>query len=252
MTSTLPRVDTEPAADGSRRILRSRPLPGGRALLGGVLVGAALVGAVGLARSASTPPVEPVVVAAADIAPGEPLGPHNLSVRELAMPAEVLPGTYADPDALLGTVARGYLEPGELLQPGSVVESTALQRAAAPAMEVSLRIDADRAVEGRLEAGDRVDVLATYGNGLDAVTLVVLADAPVLSVSRADGGVTSSRAVVLTLALEQRPETVALAHAVDNAEVTVVRTTTADTSGAHVEVPYRPPLGVDGSDEGTP
>lgn len=243
MTSVMTSADQRRTTDGgARRLVRARSLPGGRALLGGVLVGVALVGATAIARSSNAPATEPVVVASADIAPGDLLGPHNLSVRHLALPDEVLAATYAAPDALSGTVARSHLAEGEVLQAGSVVESTAAQRAAAPALEVSLRIDADRAVEGRLEAGDRVDVLATYGNGLDAVTFVVLADAPVLSVSRVEGGVASARALVLTLALDERAEAIALAHAVDNADVTVVRTTTADLDASSVAGPYRPPV----------
>jgi Flp pilus assembly protein CpaB len=200
-----------------------------------------MVASIALARSANAPAVESVVVASASIRPGDALGPENLTTRDLTLPGEVLATTYSNPSALEGTVARSHIEAGELLQRGSVVESTATQRAAAPSREVSLRIDSDRAVEGRMEPGDRIDVLATYGNGIDAVTLVVLTDAAVLSVSRSEGGVASARAVVLTLALDSRADTVALAHAVDNADVTVVRTTTATgDANEYDRGPYRP------------
>jgi Flp pilus assembly protein CpaB len=228
-----------------RRIVTPRALPGGRALLGGLLIGVAMVAAVTLSRSVATPDTLPVVVAATAIRPGESLGPHNLLVRQLALPDDLVAGTYADPSALHGTVARSYVDAHEVVQRGSVIEASAAQRAAAPAREVSLRIDADRAVEGRLDAGDRVDVLATYGNGLDALTFVVLADAPVLSVARSEGGVTSSRSIVLTLALAHRADTVALAHAVDNADVTVVRTTTSGGSGHAILAPFRPTVEAD-------
>jgi Flp pilus assembly protein CpaB len=225
---------------GGRRIGRSRGLPGGRALVGGLLIGVSMVAAIALSRSAAAPDTVPVVVATASIRPGETLGPHNLAAVDLALPDQLVAATYADPSSLHGTVARSHLEPDEVLQRGGVVEATAAQRAAAPAREVSLRIDADRAVEGRLEPGDRVDVLATYGNGLDALTFVVLADAPVLSVARSEGGITSARSIVLTLALEHRAETIGLAHAVDNADVTVVRTTTSNRSDQPPDQPFRP------------
>jgi Flp pilus assembly protein CpaB len=234
-----------PALDnghGQRRVGRARRLPGGRALLGGFLVMLATVGAVALSRAAGAPATVPTVVASSPIAPFDPLGPHNLTVVDLALPDDLTAFTYADPASLSGTVSRSYLDVGEMLQRGAVVESTAAQRAAAPSREISLRIDLDRAVEGRLQAGDRVDVLATYGNGVDALTFVVLSDAPVLSAARVEGGVGSARSIVLTLALTDRRDTIALAHAVDNADLTVVRTTTAAGDSTMVP-PFRPNVG---------
>jgi Flp pilus assembly protein CpaB len=224
-----------------RRIGRPRGLPGGRALLGGLLIAVAMVGAVALARASGAPETVPVVVARTALSPWDPLGPQNLAIRHLALPDELIDTTYADPAVLAGTVSRSHLAPGEVLQRGGVVEATAAQRAAAPAREISLRIDLDRAVDGRLEAGDRFDVLATYGNGVEALTFVVLSDVPVLSVARTEGGVASARSLVLTLALEDRLQTLTLAHAVDNADVTVVRTTTSP-SDRHLPdgTPFRP------------
>lgn len=203
-----------------------------------MLVAASMVGAVVLSRAATAPAAVPTVVAAVDLAPGEALGPHNLEVVHLAVPDQVLAATYSDPGALSGTVSRSHVAAGEILQRGGVVESSPAQRNVAPAREVSLRVEVERAADGRLESGDRVDVLATYGNGIDATTFVVLADASVLAADRADGGVASGRSVVLTLALADRADTIALAHAIDNADITIVRTTTA--GHAEAEVPDRP------------
>lgn len=210
-------------------------------MVGALLVTVAMVAAVGLSRASGAPTTEPVLVATSAIAPFDSLGPHNLRVAELALPDEILSATYSDPADLVGTVSRSHLGPGEILHPGDVVESTAAQRAAAPSREVSLRIDHDRAVDGRLEVGDRVDVLATYGNGVDALTFVVLEDVPVLAVASLDSRIGRSGTVVLTLALDLRRDTVALAHAVDNADLTIVRTTTA-TPSPHDRLPppYRP------------
>lgn len=200
----------------------------------------AMVAAVGLSRASGAPATEPVLVALVPIAPYDTLGPHNLQVADLSLPDEILTFTYSNASDLAGTVSRSHVAPGEILHRGDVVESTAAQRAAAPAREVSLRIDHDRAVDGRLETGDRVDVLATYGNGVDALTLVVLADVPVLSVASVDSRIGSSGSVVLTLALEHRSDTVSLAHAVDNADLTVVRTTTANSVDSAPALPFRP------------
>lgn len=247
-TSVLRRPDAprdenghQVATSTRRRIGRPRSLPGGRAIVGGLLVSVAAVGSIALSQASTAPPTVPTVVATQAIAPWDPLGPDNLTIVEMALPDELASSTYADPASLSGTVSRSHLAPGEVLQNGDVVTATAAQRAAAPSREISLRIDLDRAVDGRLEAGDRVDVLATYGNGVDALTFVVLADAPVLSAARSEGGVGSSRTIVLTLALERQSDTIALAHAVDNADVTIVRTTTADGASETTTVlPFRP------------
>lgn len=227
---------TDRAPDGPpttrRRLGPRRGVPSGRAALGGLLVAGSAIGAIALAGAGSGPDVVPVVVADGTIEAGAALGPDSLRVEHMALPAALVDSTYADTRSLEGTVSRSRLVDGELLQPGDVVESTAEQRAAAPAREVSVRLDADRVVGGRVEAGDRVDVLATYGTGVEAVTVVVLADASVLAASSDDDGLGSGRSVVLTLALVDRAQTVALAHAIDVAALNVVRTTTsADDDG---------------------
>lgn len=233
--------DSSPGRSTRRSIPLRRGMPSGRAMVGALLIAIAMVAAVGLSRASGAPATQPVLVASGAIAPFDTLGPHNLSVADLALPDEILDFTYSDPADLVGTVSRSHIAPGEILHPGDVVESTGAQRAAAPAREVSLRIDHDRAVDGRLDTGDRIDVLATYGNGVDALTFVVLADVPVLSVATADSRIGSSGTVVLTLALDRRRDTVALAHAVDNADLTVVRTTTATSDDSDVSTPpFRP------------
>lgn len=204
-----------------------RPLPSGRAVVGGLLVASAALGAVAIATSGSGPATVPVVVADGTIEPGALLGPRSVRLVEMALPAELLASTFDDPAELEGTVSRSRLADGELLQDGDVVAATAAQRAAAPAREFSLRLDAHRVVAGRLDAGDTVDVLATYGNGADATTSVVLGDARVIAVETSDDRIAGSQTVLLTLALDAREDTVALAHAVDAASINVVRTTTA-------------------------
>ena len=222
------------------RMLVPRPkLPGGRAVVGGLLVSVAAVGSLALSGSSEGADTVPVVVASHALDPGTPLGPDVLEVVQMARPEALLQATYDDPSSLRGSVSRSSVEPGELLQRGDVVQSTAAQRAAAPAREIALRLDPDRVVAGRLEDGDTVDVLATYGTGLDAYTVIVLHDASVLAVDRDDDGIGSSRGIVVTLALHERSDTIALAHAIDVATLNVVRTTTA-ASDDSVERAYRP------------
>ncbi|MGY6500311.1 MAG: RcpC/CpaB family pilus assembly protein [Acidimicrobiales bacterium] len=246
-----PPPDLAPPPRQRRPRRRGGSLPSGRALVGGFLIAVAMVASVAVARSGGEPPTIATVVARGTITPGDALGASNLEVVHLALPDHLADRTFPDVDALVGTVARSHLAPGDVLQQGNVVTSTAAQRASAPARELSIRLDADRAVDGRLEAGDRVDLLATYGSGRDATTHVVLSDAPVLSVDGGDGSTIGGRTVVVTLALEDRASTVAVAHAVDNASVTLVRTTTAGPDGA-VEPPYSPAAAARPTDDSSP
>lgn len=234
-------LDPPPDATPPRRSHggRRRAAPSARAVVGGLLVAAAAVGSIAVASSGGEPATIPVVVASAPIEPGRPLGPENLEVAEMALPSQLVESTFDDPAALRGTVSRSRLEPGELLQDGDVVASTAAQRAAAPSRELSLRLDAHRVVAGRLEPGDTVDVLATYGTGRDATTSVVLVDATVLAVETADDRIAGSRTVLLTVALDRRADTIALAHAIDAASINVVRTTTASDDDTD-PVPFSP------------
>jgi Flp pilus assembly protein CpaB len=206
-----------------RRIDRRRPLPGGRAVVGGLLVTLAAVG-VFMAWSARAGDVtRPVVVAAADLRPGEVLGPDDLEVRALDLPAELSDRAYADPRALLGAVALGPLAEGELVQRSAVVEPGASIDGTVPAAELSFAVDADRALDGRLQVGERVDVLATFGTGVEAETDVIVRDAVVLAGTREEGGI-GARRLTLTLGLRDDDDVVALTHAVRAGEVTVVRT----------------------------
>jgi Flp pilus assembly protein CpaB len=227
------------SARPSGRVLTARRrLPSGRAVVGGLLVAIAALGAIVVSTSSSGPTEVRVVVADAAITPGILLGPDVLRVESMALPDALLDGTFDDTEELIGTVARSTLAPGELLQSGDVVESTAAQRSAAPAREMSLHLESTRIGGGELESGDRIDVIATYGTGDDAFTTVVLRDAPVVVVRSTDDAIGAARGVTLTLGLESRRDTVALAHAIDVAQISVVRTTTAQPDDEGVE-PFR-------------
>lgn len=223
------------------QLRRGSRLPSGRALVGGLLVALATIGAIVLSGSSEDAAIS-VVVAAKTIEAGTPLNAEVLEVVHMVLPEELVHNTFGQVDSLKGTVARSHLEPGDILQRGGTIAATAAQRLAAPTREVSLRLDADRVVDGNLENGDRIDVLATYGTGSGAYTVVVLTDAAVLAVRNLDSSLGASRSVVLTLALESRADTVALAHASDVANVTVVRTTTAERDVEVLE-PFRPQSG---------
>jgi len=71
---------TGAAPTGARQIRRRRSLPGSRAVVGGLLVAAAAVGAFGTYAAASDGPSDSVVVLTRDVGPGERLDAEDLAV----------------------------------------------------------------------------------------------------------------------------------------------------------------------------
>jgi Flp pilus assembly protein CpaB len=92
---------------------------------------------------------------------------------------------------------------------------------------MSIPIDPSRAVGGRLDAGDRVDVLFA---GQEAVSIIV-ADAPVLAVdARGRGGIgESSSPFTVTIAVTPRQSQL-VAAAVADGDISLARTTGATSA----------------------
>ena len=100
--------------------------------------------------------------------------------------------------------------------------------------ELSLPIERARALGGTLVAGELVDVLVTYGSGSDAATLVVARGASVVHIDDAkrSSSVGSSGDLSLELALTTPEEVLAVTHASQAGDVTIVRATGAAAAGA--------------------
>ena len=139
---------------------------------------------------------------------------------------------YADTGRAFGAGSRvagattlGPLAAGELVQAGALVRS----EGGAGNRELSIPIDAARAVAGTLRSGERIDLIVTYGAGSSGTTEVVLRQALVIDVSRPGTGLASKAAMVLTLSVPTEADTVAVARALGTGELLVVR---APASGA--------------------
>lgn len=239
VASAPPHAPVDPARSTARRTGRRRGAPSGRAVVGGLLVAVAAVAAFVTQRSGGRPPAATVVVAAAPLPVGHRLGPGDLAVRPATLPADVLDGTYASVDDLVGAVTLAPFGPGDLVQ------GTQVRADAPPAPELSIAVERPQALDGDLRPGELVDVLATYGSGSDASTVVVARQARVEAVQSSTGGLGGSGALVLTLAPGTDGEMLELAHAAQVAALTVVRST-GSTPGTRVTGPG-PSLAVDGS-----
>jgi hypothetical protein len=232
---------TAAAAGGSaasRRISRRRTLPGGRAVLGALLVALAVVGVVATHLSATATPRDRYLVAAAAVPAGTFLGDAAMvrtTFRQVAvdLPAELAARAVHvdDAETLVGRRVLAALEPGDLL----LASGLAAAGEEPGTSTFTFAVPADAAVGGALTVGDRVDVLATAGTGNDATTAYVIRAAP-LSSATATGGGLGGDVLRLTVELARQADVQALAHALATAEVVVVRSPDA-TSPA--PAPYR-------------
>ena len=213
-----------------RTIRRPGALPSGRALLGGLLVTVAAVGVFGAYAGAQQAPTRQVVVADVDLPAGHRLTAADLRLEAADLPASTLASTHATVESLVGSVTLAPLGADELVQ-GSAVRSPDVE--GEPVHEFSFPVERDRAVDGDLRAGERIDLLATYGSGTDAYTVVLARGATVTAIDASSRStLTSGGSLVLTVALGSADQVLDVAHASQVASLTVVRATLADDDGA--------------------
>ena len=208
--------------------------PSGRAVVGGLLVAIAAVGAFVLA---TPPPPAAIryVVAAHAVDPGTRLSTADLTTVSVDLPPEQAALAFTEPSTLVGATSLGPLARGQLVQ------APALARAPLSPFEVSLSIDADRALDGHLASGEHVAVLATYGSGPEAVTLTVASTALVERLSRPTGLAVGTKDVV-TLGLQAEADVDAVVHAARAGELTLVRTDSATPGLAYQPALLADPL----------
>jgi Flp pilus assembly protein CpaB len=226
----------QPGARARRTVTRRGALPTGRAVVGGFLVAVAALGIFVAYERAAEGPTTSYVVARRDLPVGSKLTADDLTSLRMELPAVVVRNAaFRAEDALVGATTVGPIRKGELVQAGDVVKS----RTAADDLEVSFEIDAAHALAGTLRSGERVDVLATFGAGGDTYTVTVVRSALVLDASHGRGALASDDSLVVTVAVPTTDAALAVTHAVNAGDVTLVRTTKA-TSGPAGET-YRAP-----------
>lgn len=232
MAEAGPLVERESAVSNghtSVRVARRRVAPGGRALVGGLLVAAAAVGFYAAYTGAGGAASTPVVVAARDLAPGTRLALTDLAAEAADLPPAVQSRSFTDPAVLVGATLVSALHAGELVQASSVVA-----KASGPAArELTFAVARD-AIPPSLEAGEPVDVFATFGSGADALTVPVVGGVTLVGLEPGRGRFGETSAATLTVALDRPADVVALAHAVSLAKLIVVRATGAPSLPSHL------------------
>jgi Flp pilus assembly protein CpaB len=237
----------EGAAGATRAVRRARSLPGGRAVVGALLVAAAAVGVFAAYLNATAEPDTRYLVARRTVEPGTRLdGTHTLTETFESRAIDLDPGLAAravpleEAESLLGRLVIVPLEAGDLLLRSSIVADGGV----ASAHKLSFAVDRAAALAGALRAGERIDVLATYGAGDSAFTAYVVRGVPLVAVSGEPGsaglGGGSGGPLVLTVAVTAPEDVQALAHAVATADIVVTRSTVNEGDPTPAPAPYVP------------
>lgn len=189
-------------------------------MIGGLLMAVAAVGTFVAWQQAAGGPESSYVVAARAIPPGQRLAPDDFQLAPMTLDRAAAAGAFSDVEAVTGRVSLGPIGQGELVQSAQV--SDVPYGDAGSLVEVSFALPRDRAVDGRLRSGDRVDVFVTDGDRTHAV----LEHVPVvMATDAASSSAVPTGDVMVTVGLEDPADRGDLIHAVRVGEVTLVRST---------------------------
>jgi Flp pilus assembly protein CpaB len=237
MTRPSDGITATDAREGPpRRVVTRVPgVPGGRAVVGGLLIALAGVGTFVSWQRASGTPDQSYAVADRALEPGEPVTSDAIRFVPIDLPADVAAAAFGSAAQLEGRVLVAPVGEGELLQRGVLSD----QAQAEPAAEVSIALARDLAVDGRLRAGDTVDVYATYDTG----TELVASGVRVISVTESGGSFGDGRELTVTLALTDQSRRIPVINAARDGQVTLVRTThvTRNSTSTGAGPPGEPP-----------
>jgi Flp pilus assembly protein CpaB len=235
---TRPAPEDGGNAGRGRAVRPRRTLPGGRAVAGGFLVALAAIGIFAAYTGATSGDSRRYLVASQDLALGHRLSKADLASLPMDLPPFLRGRAYRDPTGLVGAVVIGPVAKGELIQASDVL----VRPGGSADREISFPIESARAVDGQLKPGEFVDVLASYGSGNDGYTMAVMRGARVVHRSQPRGTLGDGADEVITLAIPDRGDTLAVAHAVNTGSVTLVRAAAApDGQGPADGATYRAP-----------
>jgi len=174
---------------------------------------------------ASADDTVPVVAAAQDLPANHRLTASDLTIARVRVPGGVLGGLVraSGRDQLVGRVVLGAVPRSGLIAAALVGDTPSAGR------EVTIPVESGHALGGALRAGDRVDVLATFGVGTrEARTLTVVAGAEVVEMIRSQGVFGQGDGSLTAMTISVAPDdAVYVAFAARNGELDVVRATGA-------------------------
>ena len=205
-----------------RTVRRRRGLPGSRAVVGGLLVAVAAVGLFAAASSSGQGPSRSYVVARHELNAGTRLAATDLELVPMELAPSLQSRAFSTPRPLVGATLIAPLGPGELVQSSAVVA----RQGDVASRELSFTLERGRVSPG-IKQGERADLLATYGTGQDAYTVVVVRQALLVAVERPRTSMGDNGPSTVTVAVDDPTDAMALAHAIQLGKITLVRATGA-------------------------
>jgi Flp pilus assembly protein CpaB len=235
-----------------RRIRRRRPLPGGRAVVGALLVTAAAIGVFTAYADAASGPSSEYVIAGRDLPAGTVVpGPDEAGTWFTTMPAEILGPTAArvvTPDELAQLAGQVIVHP--LVEGDPILHSVLTPQESFPSVHfLALALAPRDALGGVLLVGQHVDVLVTYGSGRDAWTEFVARSVRVVTVDADAGGGIGGTDQIVTVSLESADQVQRVGHAARAGAVFLSRPTAVSTDAP---APFRPDVPGDAHRERAP
>lgn len=212
----------EPAEPPARTVRRRRGLPGTRAVVGGLLVASAAVGLFAAASRSGEGPRHSYVVARQELAAGTRLQATDLELLPMELAPALRSRVFDAAQPLVGATLVAPLGAGELVQSSSVVA----RKGETASRELSFTLERGRVGAG-IKQGERADLLATYGTGNDAFTVVVVRQALLVTIERPRTSTGDSGPATVTVAVDDPADALALAHALQLGKITLVRATGA-------------------------
>jgi len=222
-----PTTTTSRPVSPQRSLRRRRSLPGGRAVIGGLLVTAAVLGVfVAGNRQGDGVLMTSHVVARTAVAAGSVLSAEDLEIQDFRLSPGAARRTFSDTAPLVGAVVLHPLGSGDLLRQSDVDGPAGTGPGVASYREVVVGLPRLRGEALALRPGDLVDVLATDGNGTGARTSVVATDLAVLRVvGLGADGLSVGGEISVVLAIGDGSTATAVVHAMAASEPTVVKST---------------------------
>lgn len=221
-TQTRPPDVNRPdgAASGGHPLAPRKGLPGGRAVVGGLLVAVAAVGIFAVVSGAGQGPSTRFVVAARELKPGTKITARDLETTAVELPDSLARSAFRDESSLIGALVLSPLAEGELLQAGGLGDGST---SATPVFSISLPRAA--AVSATLQPGDRVQVYVNYGSDTATDTRLVVSEAEVIDSVSPEDAVGATGEVEVTLAIESDAERIALINATSAGEIVLQKIT---------------------------
>ncbi len=218
--------------ENAGKIRPRRVWPGMRALLGGVLITLAVAGLWWSYTLSTATPSTQYIVAVSDITPGTVITSDHVGLQAIDLPTGVVTQVFDSSDdvEVLGSIAINFVSAGELVSVSDVRPAFTSDGANGTAVagvasryELSFEIELARALNGLLQPGELVDIIATNGTGASAATRRITTDAQVLSLAEIGEGGLGFGTVAVTLALASDKAVLEIVAAADQGVVTLVR-----------------------------